>query len=189
MSTRRRLTAEERELWRRAMGDVRPLRAMPAPPPPSGPPAAAAPEPSVSAAVRRMRAWRPLPEPPSPSGPSDMPELRPGGMAGIDKRTAQRLRRGRLPVEGRLDLHGHTQDSGYRALSGFIAASYEAGRRCVLIVTGKGLRPDGGTGVLRAIVPRWLSLPPNRERVLAITHAGQRDGGGGAFYVLLRRKR
>ena len=186
---RRRLSAAERDLWRRAMGDVRPLRpqADPEPEPRAFLEPRKSAEPEVPAAVRRMRTWRPLPEPTRPV--ADAEGLQPGSMVGIDKRTAQRLRRGRLPVEGRLDLHGHTQDTGYRALCAFVAASFEAGRRCVLIVTGKGLRPDGRGGVLRANVPRWLNQAPNRERVLAITQANQKDGGGGAFYVLLRRKR
>jgi len=59
----------------------------------------------------------------------------------------------------------------------------------VLVITGKGLKPDGTLGVLRHGVPHWLNLPPNRERVLAFCHATPADGGEGALYVLLRRPR
>ena len=100
-----------------------------------------------------------------------------------------RLRRGLLPVEGRIDLHGMTQDQAHGALDRYLAASGAAGRRCVLVITGKGYRPDGSTGVLRAAVPRWLNQMPNRERVLAFCHATPADGGEGALYVLLRRQR
>ena len=55
------------------------------------------------------------------------------------------------------------------------------------MVTGKGLRE--GTGVLRAMVPRWLNQSPLRERVIGFTHAQARHGGEGALYVLVRRRR
>lgn len=116
------------------------------------------------------------------------PCLAHGQIAGIDRRTAERLKRGRLPVEARLDLHGLTQAEAHRALNAFIVAGCDAGRRCVLVITGKGLQREDG-GVLRGKVPLWLNQPPNRGRVLAYDYAQPRDGGTGALYVLLRRKR
>ena len=118
-----------------------------------------------------------------------LPELRHDAQPGLDKRTAARLRRGQLPVEGRIDLHGLTQDEAHRALSAFLDASLAAGRRCVLVITGKGLGPDGSVGVLRAAVPRWLNEAGIRRHVLAFQQAQPRDGGGGALYVLLKRSR
>ena len=56
----------------------------------------------------------------------------------------------------------------------------------MLVVTGKGLE-SGGT--LRHMVPRWLNEEPNRARVLAFCPAQPRHGGGGALYVLIRRRR
>ncbi len=117
--------------------------------------------------------------------------------AGLDKRTAQRLRRGNLPIEARLDLHGHTQQQAHRALDAFLAAASESGKRCVLVVTGKGSsqtdeatgRVERTSGVLREIVPRWLNEPVNRARIIAHHPAQPRDGGTGALYVLLRRRR
>lgn len=105
---------------------------------------------------------------------------------GIDRRTAQRLRRGQMPVDGRLDLHGMTQSEAHERLSSFIAIKQRQGARCVLIITGRGLR---SAGVLRHMTPRWLDTPPNRDRVLAHTVAQTRHGGDGALYVLLRRRR
>jgi DNA-nicking Smr family endonuclease len=111
----------------------------------------------------------------------------PGLEAGIDRRQALRLKRGQLPIEARLDLHGMTQAEAHRALASFVARNHAAGKRVLLVVTGKGTRE--GTGVLRAAVPRWLAEPALRERVLATASATPRDGGGGALYVLLRRAR
>ncbi|MDJ0950025.1 MAG: Smr/MutS family protein [Alphaproteobacteria bacterium] len=105
-----------------------------------------------------------------------------------------RLRRGQLPIDARLDLHGMTQAEAHRALADFIAISHDAGRRCVLVITGKGGRAEDvsttqRTGVLRQAVPQWLSGPPNAALVLATAPARPKDGGAGALYVLLRRRR
>lgn len=116
------------------------------------------------------------------------PCLAHGQIAGVDRRTAERLKRGRLNIDARLDLHGLTQAEAHRALNAFIAASFEAGRRCLLVITGKGHRREDG-GVLRGKVPLWLNQSPNRGRVLAFDYAQQRDGGTGALYIMLRRKR
>jgi len=104
--------------------------------------------------------------------------------AGIDRATAERLKRGRYQVEARLDLHGMTQAEAHRALAGFVAGSRAAGRRCLLVITGHG-RISGG--VLKAAVPRWLGEPELRHHVLALAPAQPKAGGSGALYVLLRR--
>lgn len=181
----RGLTREDIELWRHVTHDVRPLTARPAPE--SAPDSETA-EPRPVKARATAPARKPLLPPMPPPDRPKMPEIGHGEVAGVDKRTAQRLRRGQLPIEGRIDLHGLTQEEAHRALSSFLAGSRKAGRRCVLIVTGKGLKPDGQTGVLRANVPRWLNTAPNRARILAFSYATRKDGGEGALYVLLRRK-
>ncbi len=138
----------------------------------------------------RSYAVRPKPgtQPPQPRHPQA--DLSHDAAPGVDKRTLQRLIKGQMPIEGRLDLHGHTQEPAHRALDAFIQGAYSAGRRCVLIITGKGLRLDTGEiGVLRQSVPKWLNSPKLRSMVLAIRHATPKDGGEGALYVLLRRKR
>lgn len=111
---------------------------------------------------------------------------------GIDRRQELRLKRGQLPVEARLDLHGMTQAEAHRELAAFIARSHAAGKRTLLVVTGKGTRSGVGgspTGVLRAAVPRWLAEPALRDKVLSTAPAVPRDGGSGALYILLRRAR
>jgi len=81
-----------------------------------------------------------------------------------------------------------TQAEAHHALAAFIHASSEAGLRCVLIITGRGLGPSG-PGVLRSVVPRWLEEAELRQKILAMAPAQPRDGGAGAFYLLLRRQR
>jgi DNA-nicking Smr family endonuclease len=120
-------------------------------------------------------------------GPSRR-ELSHGQAPDVDKRTLDRLRRGRLPIEAEIDLHGHSLEEAHRVLSAFIIGHAAAGRRCVRVITGKGRYREGG-GVLKTEVPRWLNEPGLNDRVLAFTHARRDDGGEGALYVLLRRKR
>ena len=117
-----------------------------------------------------------------------MDALSVGRSADVDKRTFDRLRRGQLRPEARLDLHGMTQDQAHKALMKFIEGSQEEGRRCVIVITGRGRVSEGG-GVLRREVPGWLNSPGIRSIVLAVSMATPRDGGSGAMYVLLRRLR
>ena len=117
-----------------------------------------------------------------------MPPLTPGSVANIDRRTADRFRRGELVIDGRIDLHGMTQAQAHGALGAFVHRAWAEGRRCVLVITGKGTY-TGGHGVLRQAVPRWLADAPLRPMVLAVQSAQLRDGGEGALYVLIKRRR
>ena len=108
--------------------------------------------------------------------------------SGIDRANAERLKRGLHPIEARLDLHGKTQAEAHHALAAFIHSSSDAGRRCVLVITGRGFGPSG-PGVLKSAVPRWLEEVGLRGKILAIAPAQPRDGGAGALYLLLRRRR
>lgn len=173
----RPVTRAEALLWRAVLADVTPLPGRKPPPPDMPSPAA---DSSAPAAAEPNRARL-------PSRSAQAPELRHGHTAGIDRRTADRMKRGEMDIDGRIDLHGLTQEAAHVALNGFIARSYALGRRCLLVITGKGLRE--GTGVLRAAVPRWLNERPLRGAILAFSHARPQDGGEGALYVLLKRQR
>lgn len=120
--------------------------------------------------------------------PQLLPVLSPGVSPDVDARTMDRLRRGQMRPEARLDLHGLTQDKAHAILSRFISDSQSAGLRCVMVITGKGRVSEGG-GVLRNRAPQWLNAPDLRPRILAFAAAQQRDGGAGALYILLRRVR
>ncbi len=177
------LSRADTELFRRAMKGVKPHHDRDVNVPQeewSRPPPEPMPEPMPGSVPAKPRTGK--------AAPGKLPELRPGVMAGVDRRTAERLRRGRLSVEATLDLHRHTQDEAHRALMGFITDAAAEGRRCVLVITGKGALSEGG-GVLRRQVPHWLNQPPCRECVLAIAEARPEHGGAGALYVLLRRRR
>ncbi|NUH66949.1 Smr/MutS family protein [Sulfitobacter sp. S0837] len=113
----------------------------------------------------------------------------------MDYKAFGKLKRGKLRPEGRIDLHGMTLDRAHPALQGFILDAHRRGKRLVLVITGKGKRRDDGgpipvrDGVLRHQVPQWLSMPPINSVVLQVTQAHVSHGGGGAYYVYLRRNR
>lgn len=102
---------------------------------------------------------------------------------GADGHTLRNMRRGDFAVEARIDLHGMTQDKAHKALMRFLVSCKKNGKRQILIITGKGRLSEG---VLRKMLPLWLEAEMGRD-VLAITQAHIKDGGGGAFYVRLRK--
>ncbi|BCH13844.1 Smr/MutS family protein [Mesorhizobium sp. L-2-11] len=106
----------------------------------------------------------------------------------LDEPTLEKLSKGRLPIEGRVDLHGLSQDEAYSLLFSFLHRAHAGGIRYVLVITGKG-SSSGGDGILRRAVPAWLSTPAFRPLVSSHDHAARKHGGSGALYVRLRRAR
>src|SRR5436305_2285835 len=107
---RRRPAGDGLALWRRTVRDVAPLR------PRAPPPAKSSVEPPPPP---RVASGPPLPAPSATYRPE--PPL--DSLAGIDRANAERLKRGRLEIEARLDLHGLTQSEAHRALAAFVASS------------------------------------------------------------------
>lgn len=134
---------------------------------------------------------RPTPPQPAPlaGAPPGAAKPKPQHVAhALDEPTLDRLSKGRLPIEGRVDLHGLTQDEAYSLLFSFLRRAHAGGIRYVLVITGKG-SSSGGDGVLRRAVPAWLSTPAFRPLVSSHDHAARNHGGSGALYVRLRRVR
>lgn len=197
MAGKRRLTEDELALWQAVARSVTPLKrkrakkpaadkgegeAELAPklapvkaPPGKRPRSPKGPAPVVTPAAAPVKA-------PTPLTPTPIP----GAMPGIDKRQGERFRRGQLPIEGRIDLHGRTQAEAHDALQHFIERAFKAGKRQLLVITGKGMT-QSKSGVLKANVPRWLNEPALRRLILAISQARPEHGGEGALYVLLKR--
>ncbi|MGQ0658294.1 MAG: Smr/MutS family protein, partial [Chromatiales bacterium] len=103
---------------------------------------------------------------------------------GVRHTVFRRLRRGQFAIEGELDLHGLTVAEAKETLLKFLHDARGAGRRCVRIVHGKGLRSRGQEPVLKGKVNHWLR---QLDTVLAFCSTRAVDGGTGALYVLLRR--
>ena len=114
-------------------------------------------------------------------------EFSAGQVRGLDPRIFNKLKAGAYSVEAHLDLHGLTLEPAWQEVTDFIRRQYTQGRRCLLLVTGRGLNSPDGRGVLRGQVQSWLTRDPLRRVVLAFVTAQPRHGGAGALYVLLRK--
>ena len=107
--------------------------------------------------------------------------------AGVSRETLARIENGEFPISAHLDLHGLPLEDARLAVDDFLAEQQKKGRRCVLLITGKGKNSPGRQGVLREQVPTWLASGPSSRRILAFASARACDGGVGALVVLLRR--
>jgi DNA-nicking Smr family endonuclease len=173
----RRLTREDRELWERLRSSVKPLR----------------PEESAGASVEtevaEAQAKTPIASPgkvaqAKKSSPRSAPTL-----SALEQRKLKRLARGLVDVEARIDLHGMRQERAFARLISFLREQQAHDARLVLVITGKGVDGGGeGRGVLKQVVPMWLSRPEFRELIVGFGEAGRRHGGSGALYVQLRRR-
>ena len=118
-----------------------------------------------------------------------------GNTDNIDANTAKKFKDGKFRIEAELDLHGCTEDKAFERVIEFVKNAYIGGKRCIAIITGKGLHADNeadvfrNRGVLKERVPQWLNLPEIRPLILAINHPQPKDGGCGVIKILLRRKR
>ncbi|MFO1209045.1 MAG: Smr/MutS family protein [Amaricoccus sp.] len=185
---RRSLTPEEGRLWHEVTASARPLHGISTPD---------LPPPVEQAVLALPPAPRPEPAPARPLQPKQPPPAAPAldrAHPHMDRRRFDKLRRGRLDPEARIDLHGMTSERAHAALAGFVRDAHARDLRLVLVITGKG-RPDEAAlaprrhGILRHSVPHWLATPPLAALILQVAAAHQRHGGTGALYVYLRRRR
>ncbi len=109
----------------------------------------------------------------------------------LDRGMDQKFRKGLLPIDGRLDLHGYTVEVAFRIFLEFMERHNAGNSRCLLIITGKGLDRATGieSGAIRSEFPKWLGLPRFSGLVLSHCNAPTHMGGSGAFLVLLRKRK
>lgn len=194
--TRRKLTAEEIDLWQQVVRKADRLH----PGSHSTPPALPLPKPKpTKTPVPRIDAFelgsRAKKKPAAHDLKPSITDRLFSAPVQMDKKSFGRMKRGKLKPEGKLDLHGMRVDAAHPALIRFILTAQASGKRLVLVVTGKGKHKDDDgpiptpRGVLRHQVPHWLELPPLAQAVLQVTPAHVSHGGVGAYYVYLRRTR
>lgn len=157
-------------------------------------PVAAKPVGPVTQPAKHHKNWSPAPTPiytvPSYTPPQSSKQTPAGRL--IEPRMHRRLMRGQLAVDATIDLHGLRQSEAHAALSRFVSARYANGDRTLLVITGKGMKKNGygnleQRGVLRAMLPRWLSEPALMPMIAGWEVSARTHGGEGAFYVRLRR--
>jgi len=178
-------TATEEDLWAQAVAGVRkvdPGKGVAAPPSP--PPAPAGFWHPDFEAIDALRA---LVRGDAPFDLSDSDEFVEGKVAGLDPAVVRKLRKGEYAVQGHVDLHGLTREEAKAEVARFLRASRQAGKRCVLLVHGRGIHSRDQMPVLKEALRSWLATARFGRHVLAFATARPQDGGGGALYVLLRR--
>ena len=196
---RRKLAPEEQRLWQQVAATADPLHK----------PTRTKLEPSedLAEAVRKAipkaepdfrQATAPLPSVTAPKVTFSLAEaeVRPVSRAepGLDRRTADRIRKGTRQPEAKIDLHGMRAERAHRACLTFLGDALSRGLRMVLVITGKGRQESdefmrSGRGVLRESLPGWLRASPMGGSIVGIYQAHPRHGGAGAFYVYLKRRR
>ncbi len=113
----------------------------------------------------------------------------------MDRRNFNRLQKGQMPIDARLDLHGMTVEQAKLRLKSFLLNAHARGDRVILVITGKGLRSGfdefnrPNRGVIREGLPQWVKDKTLAPMIVQITPAHRQHGGDGAFYLYLRRKR
>ena len=193
MNRRRRgLSNEERTLWATVARTAVPLRAE----------EAILPEPRpTEPSPEELQAAMPA-QGPAPAGRPVLAKPLPLPLSPIERRTLNRVARGILAIDGRIDLHGLTQNDAHHRLRAFLTGAQARGAKLVLVITGKGRSEGRGDamvhashygemerGVLRRRVPQWLAEPGLRDIVIGFEEAHRSHGGGGALYVRIRRRR
>jgi len=177
--------ASDDDLWASATSGVERLEPGPgrAGPPPPAPPPAAFWHPDLDA----IRALEALVSGDAPFDLADTDEFIEGRVPGLDVGIVRRLRRGEFAVQGHIDLHGMTREEAKSAVDAFLKKERSAGKRCVLLVHGRGLHSKDQVPILKDALKHWLATARFGRHVLAFATARPVDGGAGAIYVLLRR--
>jgi DNA-nicking Smr family endonuclease len=175
----------EDELWAVATRGVQPVA------PGAGQAPAPAP-PQVTGPVRHpdleaVDALRALISGDAPFDIADTDEFIEGRVTCLDQALVAKLRRGEFAVQGHLDMHGMTREEAKGAVDQFLRSSRQGGKRCVLLVHGRGTHSKDQLPVLKDALRTWLATNRFGRHVLAFATARPVDGGAGAVYVLLRR--
>lgn len=177
---RQRAAAEAATEFRRAIGDITPLK-------PSGraPLGRVQPPPVPRQTQRDEQAVldEALSDDFDPETLLDIDESLSYCRPGVAADVVRKLRRGAWVVQAQIDLHGLRRDEAREALAGFVRASVKQGLRCVRVIHGKGLGSIGKAPVLKGKVRSWLS---QKGEVIAFCQARPHDGGAGAVLVLLQ---
>ena len=97
-----------------------------------------------------------------------------------------------------IDLHGYTLDEANKTIENFINKAFSENINKLIIVTGKGLHSKNGKdpyvskdlGILKYSVPEFITNNASLMNMInEITDAKIEDGGGGAFYIFLKKNK
>ena len=97
-----------------------------------------------------------------------------------------------------IDLHGYTLDEANKTIEDFINKAFSENINKLIIVTGKGLHSENEKdpyvskdfGILKYSVPEFITNNASLMNMInEITDAKIEDGGGGAFYIFLKKNK
>jgi DNA-nicking Smr family endonuclease len=168
------------DVFRRAIGEVAPLKAPPRITQPRVPPS---PLPLQTRLDEEAVLHEALSDEYDPESLLDTDDTLSYCRHGVRQEVVRKLRRGAWIVQAQLDLHGMRREEAREALSEFIRESVKRGLRCLRVIHGKGLGSIGREPVLKGKVRAWLV---QKEEVIAFCQARPHDGGAGAVLVLLQ---
>lgn len=176
----RRLSDDERAVWRRVEDSATPLKKR-------------AVKVQVDGSAMAAPATKKLPKVRAIPGPAAPPKSAPK-TGGLDSSWDRKLARGSLEPDFTIDLHGMTLDAAWTRLSRTLDQAVSMGARTILVVTGKDRGPDvrgtpGARGRIRAKFADWIAASSHASRVIAIRPASRRHGGEGAVYLVLQRQK
>ena len=98
----------------------------------------------------------------------------------------------------KIDLHGYSLSEANQVVKKFILESFNSGYEKLIIVTGKGSRSKSyenpylskELSVLKYSIPEYIKDNKNlSSKIAKISPALQKDGGGGAFYIFLKKNK
>ena len=98
----------------------------------------------------------------------------------------------------KIDLHGYTIEEANKAVVQFIQECFDEDVTKIIVITGKGLRSKNvenpylskDLSILKYSVPEFIENNQSLSKVIMeTTEAKIEDGGGGAFYIYLKRNR
>ncbi len=176
------------ELFASAMAEVVPIpdRTQDLPPEPRLP---ARPTPEEIEEAEVMRELRELVDGERHISIFETDEAVEGLAEGMDPGLLRKLKRGEFSVQDHLDLHGLSREQARPVVVRFLVEAIAQGKRCVLIIHGRGHGSKDKIPVLKLALRNWLVRSGIRKVILAFSTARLCDGGAGAVYVLLRRSR
>jgi len=172
----RNLSGTDRALWNQVKKSIKPLR--------DQEPETFSEEPVAEKPTTTKKSSKPVAPPASSPHRTSAPPLAP-----LERRLKQRVARGSVPIDARIDLHGRTQREAHQALLNFLHRAQNNGAALALVITGKGSAGDGERGVLKRQVPMWLAQPEFRAYVVGFEAAHISHGGEGALYIRMRKRR
>ena len=112
----------------------------------------------------------------------------------LEKNTLRKIKKGKLKIQAKLDLHGFTVEESKEKVAEFVLKNYKYKKRLLLVITGKGKRlsvSEGwkGTGKLKKNVPIWLRSVQLSKYILWFDSASPENGGEGALMIYLKKSK